>query len=188
MCRQRDFDDPLFDPFWEKAEQLGCLLFLHPFGTSLGERLNRHYLSNVIGQPLETTIALSHLIFGGVLDRFPRLRICAAHGGGYLPFYSGRADHAYRVRPEARRPARPPSEYLRQIWFDSVVYAPLALRHLMDQVGASQIVMGTDYPFDMGSYRLHELIGAMPGLSPSEQAGILGLNAAGLLGIDPPRN
>jgi aminocarboxymuconate-semialdehyde decarboxylase len=120
-----------------------------------------------------------------VLDRYPRLRICAAHGGGYLPFYSGRADHAYRVRPEAQRPARPPSEYLRQIWFDSVVYAPLSLRQLADQVGASRIVMGTDYPFDMGSYRVHELVGATPGLSPTEQAGILGLNAAALLGIDP---
>ena len=182
-----DYDHPSFNPFWTKAEELGCLLFLHPFGSTLGERLNRHYLSNVIGQPLETTIALSHLICGGVLDRFPRLRICAAHGGGFLPFYPDRSDHAYRVRPEARGSTRPPSAYLKQIWFDTVVYGPLALRHLADQVGTSQIVMGTDYPFDMGSYRLHELIDAVPGLSTAERAGILGLNAAGLLGIDALR-
>jgi aminocarboxymuconate-semialdehyde decarboxylase len=180
----RELDDPQFDAFWAVAERLGCLIFLHPFGTTLGPRLNRYYLSNVIGQPLETTIALSHLIYGGVLDRFPRLRICAAHGGGYLPFYIGRSEHAYRVRPEARRMTRSPAQYLRQLWFDTVVYDPLALRHLIDRVGATQLVVGTDYPFDMGMYRVHEAIEAIPGLSVAERAGILGLNAAGLLGID----
>jgi aminocarboxymuconate-semialdehyde decarboxylase len=180
----RELDDPVFDRFWAVAERLGCLIFLHPFGTTLGQRLNRYYLSNVIGQPLETTIALSHLIYGGVLDRFPRLRICAAHGGGYLPGYIGRSEHAYRVRPEAGRMSRSPAQYLRQLWFDTVVYDPLALRHLIDRVGATQVVVGTDYPFDMGMYRVHEVIEAIPGLSAQERAGILGLNAARLLGID----
>ncbi len=180
----RDLDDPQFDPFWAVAARLGCLIFLHPFGTTLGQRLNRYYLSNVIGQPLETTIALSHLIYGGVLDRFPRLRICAAHGGGYLPYYIGRSEHAYRVRPEAGQISQSPAHYLRQLWFDTVVHDPLSLRHLVDRVGATQIVVGTDYPFDMGMYRVHEAIAAIPDLSSEERAGILGLNAARLLGID----
>jgi aminocarboxymuconate-semialdehyde decarboxylase len=178
-----ELDDRRLDPFWAMAEQLGCLVFLHPFGTTLGDRLNRFYLSNVIGQPLETTIALSHLIFGGVLDRHPRLRICAAHGGGYLPACFGRSDHAYRVRPEAAQIRQPPSHYLSQLWFDTVVYDPRLLRNLIDQVGASQLVVGTDYPFDMGMYRLHEAINDIA-VSPQQRAEILGLNAASLLGID----
>jgi len=180
-----DLDHPRFAPFWRKADELGCLIFLHPFGSSLGERLDRYYLSNVIGQPLETTIALSQLIFGGVLDRFPGLRICAAHGGGYLPYYIGRSEHAFRVRPEAGRIERSPRHYLNQLWFDSVVYEPSTLRHLIEQVGTSRLVVGTDYPFDMGSYRVHEAVAAIPGLTSRERAQILGLNAAGLLGIDP---
>jgi aminocarboxymuconate-semialdehyde decarboxylase len=187
QAQGRDLDHPDFAPFWKKAEELDCLVFLHPFGTTLGERLNRYYLSNVIGQPLETTIALSHLIFGGVLDRHPGLRICAAHGGGYLPYYIGRSEQAFRVRPEAGSPRHPPSHYLRQVWFDSVVYDPATLRQLVDRVGASQVVAGTDYPFDMGSYRIHELLAAVPGLSALDRAGILGLNAARLLKFEPKR-
>ena len=179
--------DPKFTRFWAKAEELGCLVFLHPFGTSLGERLNQHYLYNVIGQPLETTIALSHLIFGGVLDRHPGLKICAAHGGGYLASYICRSDHAYRQRTDAQGMKQAPSEYLKKIYFDTVVYTPSALRHLIDQVGASQIVVGTDYPFDMGSYDVHALIDAVPGLSESDKAAILGNNAVRLLGLNRGR-
>lgn len=181
----RDLDDPAFAPFWETAQALECLVFLHPFGSSMGERLDRYYLSNVIGQPLETTIALSHLIFGGVLDRYPGLRVCCAHGGGYLPYYIGRSDHAYRVRPEAALPEHPPSRYLRQVWFDSVVYEPDTLRHLVDRVGTSQVVLGTDYPFDMGSYRVHELLAGVPGLTAADRADLLGRNASRLLKLAP---
>src|SRR5581483_4511694 len=113
-----ELDVARLTPFWRRAEELGALVFIHPFGTTLGERVNTHYLSNIIGQPLETTIALSHLIFGGVLDRHPGLRIVAAHGGGYLPSYCGRSNHGYAVRPEAKAGAQlPPVEYLRKIWF-----------------------------------------------------------------------
>jgi aminocarboxymuconate-semialdehyde decarboxylase len=178
----RELDDPGFERFWAKAEELGCLVFIHPFGTSLGERVNRFYLANIIGQPIETTIALSHLIFGGVLDRYPGVKICAAHGGGYLPSYIGRSDHGHRVRPEAQGMQRPPSEYLRQIWFDTLVYTPQALAHLISQVGVSQVVVGTDYPFDMGAYDVHALVDAVPGLSEQERVAILGGNALRLLG------
>jgi aminocarboxymuconate-semialdehyde decarboxylase len=179
-----ELDNPMFAPFWAKAAELGSLVFIHPFGTSLGERINRFYLQNLIGQPIETTIALSHLIFGGVLDRHPGLKILAAHGGGYLPSYIGRSDHGYRARPDARTMARAPSEYLRQLFFDSLVYTPDALRHLINQVGASQVVVGTDYPFDMGAYDVHALIAGVAGLTETDRTAILGGNAVRLLGLE----
>jgi aminocarboxymuconate-semialdehyde decarboxylase len=178
-----ELDDARFERFWARAEELGCVVFIHPFGTSLGERVNRFYLQNIIGQPIETTIALSHLIFGGVLDRHPGLKILAAHGGGYLPSYLGRSDHGYAARPDAHTMQRAPSEYLRQIYFDSLVYTPAGLGHLIDQVGSSQVVVGTDYPFDMGSYDVHGLVANVPGLSEAERAAVLGGNAARLIGL-----
>jgi aminocarboxymuconate-semialdehyde decarboxylase len=179
-----ELDAELLQPFWKKADELGAVIFIHPFGTTLGERVRTHYLSNIIGQPLETTIALSHLIFGGVLDRHPGLKIVAAHGGGYLPSYCGRTNHGHDVRPEAKAGAqRRPVEYLRKIWFDTLVYEPEALRHLVNVVGASQVVVGSDYPFDMGHYDPHGLIGSTPGLTDDEAAAILGGNAATLLGL-----
>jgi aminocarboxymuconate-semialdehyde decarboxylase len=179
----KELDDPSLRNFWARAESLGALVFIHPFGTTLGPRTATHYLVNTIGQPLETTIALSRLIFGGVLDSHPDLRILAAHGGGYLPTYVGRSDHAHAVRPEAAADARrKPSDHLKRIWFDSLVYEPTALRHLIERVGASQVVVGTDYPFDMGHYDMHALVDATPGLTEEERAGILGGNAATLIG------
>ena len=181
-----ELDADRLRPFWKKAEELGAVIFIHPFGTTLAERVRTHYLSNIIGQPLETTIALSHLIFGGVLDRHPGLKIVAAHGGGYLPSYCGRTNHGHAVRPEAKAGAqRRPEEYLRKMWFDTLVYEPEALRHLVNVVGASQVVVGSDYPFDMGHYDPHGLVGATPGLTEAEIEAILGGNAASLLGLSP---
>jgi aminocarboxymuconate-semialdehyde decarboxylase len=172
---------PRFAPFWSTAEQLGAVIFIHPFGTTLGERVTNHYLSNTVGQPLETTLALSHLIFGGVLDRHSGLKIVAAHGGGYLPTYPGRSEHAARARPEAATRTAP-AAHLKRIWFDSVVYDELALRHLIERVGIGQVVVGTDYPFDMGHYAVHDLIEQVDGLGDSDKAAILGGNAASLIG------
>lgn len=179
-----DLADDKFSKFWAKADELGCVVFIHPLGTSLGERVNQFYLTNIIGQPLETAIALSNLIFGGVLDRNPGVKIVAAHGGGYLPAYIGRSDHGFKVRPEAGNIQKKPSEYLKQIYFDSLVYAPQQLQALIAQVGASQIVIGTDYAFDMGDYDPHELLESLSLLSESEQAAILGGNARQLLKLD----
>ena len=176
--------DDTLAPFWREVESLDCVVFLHPAGCSLGERVNSYYLFNVIGQPLETTIALSKMIFSGLFDRHPRLKLIAAHGGGYLPSYIGRSDHGYQVRPEAGGISRKPSDYLKQIWFDTVVYDPLILRHMIDTVGASQIVVGTDYPYDMGDYDVHGLIDAVPGITDEERQQIFGLNAAQLLRLD----
>ena len=146
-----ELSDERLEPFWARAAALGCVVFLHPFGCSLDERLDRFYLSNTVGQPAENAVALSHLIFSGVLDRHPDLKIVAAHGGGYLPTAIGRSDRAWRVRPEAHGCAHPPSSYLSRLWFDTVVHDPRALRSLVDVVGASQVVLGSDFPFDMGS-------------------------------------
>ena len=172
--------DPRHDELWQKAEELGAVVFVHPWGCSLGERLATNYLGNTVGQPVETTVALSHLIFTGVLDRYPRLKLVAAHGGGYLPTYIGRSDHAWRVREDARDCAEPPSSYLRRMWFDALVYTPRALRHLVEEVGADRVVLGTDHPFDMGvDDPLARLDAA--GLAPADRAAVAGGNALDLL-------
>ena len=146
-----EFSDLRFHPFWAKCEQFGTLIFIHPASTpDLARRFKGGgWLENVIGNPLDTTIALSHLIFDGTLDRFPGLKICAAHGGGYLASYAPRSDYYGRVRPDrfARIPLKKkPTEYLRDLYFDSLIFTSEALRHLVAEVGASQVVMGTDHP------------------------------------------
>lgn len=176
-----------FDPFWAKAAELGALIFIHPQGIpELQKRFHGNgYLSNVIGNPLETTIALSHLIFDGTLDRFPGLKICAAHGGGYLPSYSARSDHGCATSPPDCTPTqlkKHPTEYLRQLYFDSLVFTSEALRHLIAECGASQIVMGTDWPFPWTTTAVDHVLNA-PGLSPDERRDILGGTASKLLGI-----
>src|SRR5262245_30672938 len=142
-----DFSDPKFHPVWAKAEELGAVLFIHPQSTpELARRFKGNgWLANTIGNPLDTTIALQHLIFEGTLDRFPGLKIIAAHGGGYLASYAARSDHACFVSPQNCNPEiklkKKPSEYLNQLYFDALVFTPEALRHLVAQVGASQVML-----------------------------------------------
>ncbi|MBO1330433.1 amidohydrolase family protein [Streptomyces sp. VRA16 Mangrove soil] len=148
----RELSDLAYDPFWARAEETGAIVFLHPFGCTLDERLDRWYLSNSVGQPTENAVALSHLIFSGVLDRFPGLRIIAAHGGGYLPTYIGRADHAWSARSDAGSGcAHLPSSYLKRLYFDSLVHDPHVLRELVRVAGADRVLLGSDFPFDMGT-------------------------------------
>ncbi|MBT2225724.1 amidohydrolase family protein [Nonomuraea sp. NEAU-A123] len=179
----RDLSAPDLEPLWHAAEECDAVIFLHPLGCpQLTDRLAPAYLNNIVGQPMETTIAISHLIFTGVLDRHPGLRLCAAHGGGYLPHYLGRAEHAYAVRPDSRTMAHPPGHYLRRMWFDSVVHSPAVARSLIDVVGADRLVVGTDYPFDMGDADPGVLIEAIPGLDGAERAAIRTGNVRALLG------
>jgi len=168
-------------PFFAVAEELGVLVFMHPLGFSHGQRLSGHYLDNIIGNPLEASIALSHLIFDGVLDAYPELKLCVAHGGGYLPGYWGRMDHAYHAREDCcRHISREPSSYLRQIWLDTLVFDRDQLASLVQTHGADKLCMGTDYPFDMSEPNpvpFHDH------LSDADKARVLGLNAAELLGL-----
>jgi aminocarboxymuconate-semialdehyde decarboxylase len=188
-----ELSDPKFHPFWAKAEQLGVPVFIHPQATGapadLQDRLKGNgYLSNVIGNPLETTLALSHLIFEGTLDRFPGLKICAAHGGGFLPSYSGRFDRGCPTRPDVcpggtHGPIKKkPSEYLRQMYYDTMVFHPEGVRHLGAEVGASQLLVGTDFPYPWTKTAV-DLVLETPGLSDDDKTAILGGTAAKLLGI-----
>ncbi|GAA0991172.1 amidohydrolase family protein [Subtercola frigoramans] len=177
-----ELSDERLEPFWARAVELGAIVFLHPFGCSLDERLDRYYLSNTVGQPTENAVALSHLIFSGVFDRHPALKLLAAHGGGYLPTAIGRSDHAWRVRPEARGCAHEPSSYLRSIWFDTVVHDARALRYLVEVAGASQVLMGSDFPFDMGPEDPVSFVKGA-GLGGGEVARILAGNAEALLAV-----
>lgn len=145
-----ELSDERLDPLWSRAAALGAIIFLHPFGCSLNERLDRYYLANSVGQPVENAVAISHLIFGGVFDRHPSLKIIAAHGGGYLHAGIGRADRAWSVRPEAAGCIHPPSNYLSKLYYDTVVHSELALKQLIESVGTDRIVLGSDFPFDMG--------------------------------------
>ncbi|MGW1620200.1 amidohydrolase family protein [Streptomyces sp. NPDC002172] len=148
----RELSDPAYEPFWSLAEETGAIVFLHPFGCTLDERLDQWYLSNTVGQPTENAVALSHLIFSGVLDRHPELKLVAAHGGGYLPTHIGRSDHAWSARSDAGADcAHLPSSYLRRIYFDSLVHDPHVLRELVRAVGGDRVLLGSDFPFDMGT-------------------------------------
>ena len=184
--------DSKFHPFWAKAEELGALVFIHPQGTGsapLADRLKGNgLLGNVIGNPLETTIALSHLIFEGTLDRFPRVKVCAAHGGGYLPSYMNRSDRGCATFPTqctAGIPKLKPTEYLKRLYFDSLVFTPEALRHLAAEVGADRIVMGTDYPYPWMDAPVDHIL-QTAGLSDVEREAILGGTARKLLGLAVP--
>jgi aminocarboxymuconate-semialdehyde decarboxylase len=188
-----EISDPKFHPFWAKAEQLGAVVFIHPQGTGAAADLRNRlkgngYLDNVIGNPIETTIALSHLIFEGTLDTFPGLKICAAHGGGFLPSYAGRSDQGCPTLP-ARCPGgthgpikKKPSDYLKQMYYDTMVFTPEGVRHLAAEVGAGQLVVGTDYPYPWTKTAV-DLVLSTPGLSDEQRVAILGGTAAKLLGI-----
>jgi aminocarboxymuconate-semialdehyde decarboxylase len=186
-----ELGSPKFDPFWKKAEKLQALVFIHP-QTSAAEAAGvtkriqgSGALGNVIGNPLETSLALVHLIFQGTLDRFPNLKICAAHGGGFLPSYAARMDVGCSVFPDqCKGPAlkKKPSEYLKQLYFDSLVFTGEALRHLVAEHGSSQIMIGTDYAVPWVKGPVDHVLNA-PGLSDADRIAILGGNAAKLLKI-----
>ena len=179
--RGRDLDHPIFEPFYDLLETLGVPLFLHPNDVAGFERCQDYYLTNLIGNPLETTIAVSRMLLGGVFERYPRLKVCLVHGGGQFPYIKGRLDHGYRERPEVRKRAtKEPSAYLGQIWFDTTTHWDPALRFLIQEFGADHVYLGSDYPFDMADRNCVERVRRI-GLSREAGEKILGRNMAALL-------
>jgi aminocarboxymuconate-semialdehyde decarboxylase len=182
-----EFANPKFHPFWAKAEELGVLVFIHPQSTpDLKRRLQgQGWLENTIGNPLDTTIALSHLIFEGTLDRFPGLKICSAHGGGYLPSYAARSDNSLRVAPDMDTGVslkKKPTEYLRRMYYDTLVFTSEALRHLAAEVGSNRLVIGTDHPIPWQDKAVDHILKTR-GFTNAERRAMLGETAAKLLGI-----
>ena len=181
-----DLTDPALklDKFFAKVQELGVILFMHPLGFTQGERFMDHYFNNVIGNPLETTVAVSHLIFDGVMDRYPRLKIVLPHAGGYLAHYWARMDHAHRARPDCHSVIKKaPTSYLKKFYFDTITFDRDMLRNLIDKWGDDHVVLGTDYPYDMGEVDPVGLIERVARLTRAEKEQIMGGNAARLLGI-----
>ena len=180
VVRDKELGDPMLDPFWAAAEKLGMPIFVHPQGFSHPDRLAKYFEWNSVAQPLEEALAMQSLIYEGVMDRFPKLKLCIHHGGGYLVFYAGRADRAYLTRPEVSHLKRSPSEYMRKFWYDTVIFNRDMLEFLARKVGVDKVMMGTDYPVFMGE---DDPVGFVNGarLSREDKRKILSDNAAKLL-------
>jgi aminocarboxymuconate-semialdehyde decarboxylase len=182
-----DLSAERFRGIFARCEELGLLVFMHPDGFTEAGRFANHYFANVIGNPLDSTVALHHLIFGGVLRDYPNLKLVVAHGGGFLPAYSGRIDHAASARPDCcEQIARMPTTYLKRVYFDALVYTHHQLEYLVEEYGADHILMGTDYPADMGEVDPVGMIEGCPGLDDAERKAIFGGNAARLLNLEVP--
>jgi aminocarboxymuconate-semialdehyde decarboxylase len=170
------------EPFFARCEELGVLIFMHPLGWTEADRLTNHYFNNVIGNPLDSTVAVSHLIFDGVMARHPRLKVLVAHGGGYIAHYWARMDHAWRARPDTRTVIkRKPSSYLEKFHFDTITHDPEMLRRLVERFGADHVVLGTDYPYDMGDEDPLGMVAQVKRLPKADRDLIVGGNAARLL-------
>ncbi len=181
-----NYDDPKFLPFFEAAHDLGAFIFFHPHAPTAIERTRSYYLANTIGNPLESAITVASLIFGGVLDRVPDLKLCFAHGGGYACYGIGRMDRGFQVRDEAKINdlKQAPSDYLQQLYFDCLTHSHSALDYLLETVSADNVLLGSDFPFDMGFDSPVEWVQSAPNVSTEDQEKILGGNAARLLGLD----
>jgi aminocarboxymuconate-semialdehyde decarboxylase len=179
-----DLDDQRYEPLWEALEDLGLVVLLHPAGFTHAQRMTDYYLVNVIGMPLSSTLAVTRMILGGVFERHPALRMVVVHGGGYLAYYAARTDHAFRHRPELRDHIdRLPSEYLAQLYFDTTVFDAGMVEHLVRRYGADHVLLGTDYPFDMGEPDPLQLI-ADAQLTEAERHMVVGGTAARLFDIN----
>ena len=185
----KNLDEKDFAPFYTKLQELDVPVFIHPSNVLGGERLRRYHLQNLIGNPSDTAVAAASLIFGGVLKEFPRLKFYLAHGGGSCPYLHGRWGHGWRVRPEARANIdRPPSDYFRLFYFDSLVHSVPALNFLVETVGSGRVMMGSDYPFDMGDRDPVKTIASLLHLSDDQKEMIFGENAAALFKIADRKN
>jgi len=179
-----DLSEPRFRKIFARCEELGVLIFIHSDGFTEAGRFKDHYLANVIGNPLDSTVAVHHLIFGGVLDAYPGLKLVIAHGGGFLPAYSGRIDHGAAARPDTcEHLHHDPTHCLKRLYFDTMVFTHHQLEYLVEQWGADHILMGTDYPADMGEVDPIGFVEGAQRLSEGDRKAVLGGNAARLLNI-----
>lgn len=180
-----NLDEPRFRPFWQAVAAKGIPVILHPNGYEESHRFGDYFMTNCIGNPLETMVAATRMIFSGLFEELPDLKLVLLHGGGYLPFYASRSDHTWKVRPETRIhiPDHPPSYYMKQLYYDTMVFEPLFLKHLIEIVGSDRIMAGTDFPFDMGDTDPMGLIDQVAGLTDDERAAMKGGNATELFGI-----
>jgi aminocarboxymuconate-semialdehyde decarboxylase len=180
-----NLDEPRYRPFWRAVAAKGIPVMLHPSGYPEGHRLDDYFLTNCIGNPLETMVAATRMIFSGLFAELPDLKLVLLHGGGYLPFYAPRSDHTWKVRPETRAhiPDHPPSYYMKKLYYDTVVFEPQFLKHLVEIVGSDRVMAGTDFPFDMGETDPMGLIDRVEGLTDDERTALKGGNAVRLFGI-----
>ncbi len=180
-----NLDEPRFRPFWQAVAAKGVPVIIHPNGYPESHRFGDYFMTNCIGNPLETMVAAHRMIFSGLFEEVPDLQVVLLHGGGYLPFYTSRADHTWKVRPETRVhiPDHPPSYYMRRLLYDTMVFDPLYLRHLVEVVGVDRVMAGTDFPFDMGETDPLGLIDTVDGLTDADREAMKGGNAERIFGL-----
>ncbi|MDH3399294.1 MAG: amidohydrolase family protein [Acidimicrobiia bacterium] len=178
-----ELDDRDLDPFWEAAADLRCLVLIHPYAPLAGRNVKRYFLDNAVGRPAETSIGVGHMVMGGVFERFPDLQVCVVHGGGFLPYQAGRLDRAYHAKPglAATNLARPPSEWLRNLYYDTITHSPEVLAFLVEFAGVEHVLLGTDYPFEMGDDDPVATVQAVPGLTEDDRNLILSGNVRRLI-------
>lgn len=180
----KNLDAPELWPFYKKAQELNAFILAHPINVQGAERMPKYHLSNLIGNPSATSLAIASLIFGGVLERFPRLKFCFAHAGGFVPYQRGRFEHGYQVRSECKEMiSKPPSEYFKLLYFDTITHYGPALTYLIKSVGSDHVLLGSDYPYDMADFEPVSSVKSLKTISSAEKKRVIGENAAKLLNI-----
>jgi aminocarboxymuconate-semialdehyde decarboxylase len=179
----KNLDDPGFEPVWTAAEELGAFVFIHPNNVAGADRMKSYYLNNLIGNPLDTTIGAACLYFGGVMDRHPKLTVVLAHGGGFTPYQAARWEHGWQVRPEPKKNvSRQPVDIAKRFYYDTILHSAPVLEFMIGHVGADRVVLGSDYPYDMGMMDCVKHVRSLK-ISDTDKAAILSGRAQSLLAV-----